>query len=341
MQNSRGINSLGGYDLARVPGKLNGLGHDQSQNPEGSRAILQTFGADCLGPVGQTIPERSPDHKAMCMMALLYKTARNTPILVAANREERFDRPTQAPKIQPGTPRVVCGIDRKAGGTWLGVNQYGLFAAVTNRRKTLIPKEPRSRGLLCRRLLDFRTASEAAKHAAIELATGAYAGANYVCADAEYAAVVYGGNRIEIVELPPGLHLITNGNLNDPHDQRHEYMQRMLTLHTLDSAVTFLAVASRALSRKPDDTGRRGVIIAGNEYGTVSSTLLSLPVKLQKSVYQYAPGPPCDHSYDDLSALLRQVLSTGRNKNKDAGKIASKGSRKSRKKGKRQLSSRS
>lgn len=268
----------------------------------------------------------------MCIIALLYQTARNAPVLVAANREERFDRPTQAPKIQPGTPRVVCGIDRKAGGTWLGVNQYGLVATVTSRPKSLVPAAPRSRGLLCRELLNFRTAKEAAKRAAAELATGVYAGANYICADADYAAVVYGGNRIEIVELPPGLHLITNGDLNDPHDQRHEFIQRMLTLHTLDSAVTFLAVASRAFSRKPDSSGRRGVIITDNEYGTVSSTLVSLPAKIQKSVYQYSPGPPCDHSYDDLSALLRQVLSAEMNKKKGADKSLTKSSRKSKKK---------
>lgn len=268
----------------------------------------------------------------MCMMALLYKTARNAPLLVAANREEHFDRPTQPPKIQPGTPRVICGIDRKAGGTWLGVNQHGLFVTVTNRRKNLVPTKPRSRGLLCRELLDFRTAKEAAKHAATELATGVYAGANYLCADANYAAVVYGGNRIEIVDLQPGLHLISNGNLNDPRDQRHEFVRRMLTLHTLDSAVTFLAVVSRAFSRRADSWGRRGVIITGKVAGTVSSTLLSLPDKLQKSVYQYASGPPCDHSYDDLSALLRQVLSAEKSKNKDGEKNASKSSRRNRKK---------
>ncbi len=269
----------------------------------------------------------------MCVMALLYQTAKDTPTLVAANREERFDRPTQAPKIQPGTPRVVCGIDRKAGGTWLGVNQHGLFAGVTNRTKSLVPTEPRSRGLLCRELLNFRKAKEAARHAATELATGVYDGANFMCADADYAAVVYGGNRIEIVELAPGLHLLTDGNLNDLSDPRHEFIHRMLTLHKLDSAVTFLAVASRAFSRKCDASNRRGVIIPGNEYGTVSSTLLSLPHKIQKAIYQYAPGPPCDHSYDDLSALLRQVLSAEKSRN--GSRNSSKSSRKNKKKSKR------
>ena len=102
----------------------------------------------------------------MCMLAILYRVARNTPILVAANREEFFARPTQYPKIQSGTPRVVCGTDRQAGGTWLGVNQYGLLVAVTNRPKSRRCRwRRRSRGLLCRDLLDLRTAREAAEHA--------------------------------------------------------------------------------------------------------------------------------------------------------------------------------
>jgi hypothetical protein len=255
----------------------------------------------------------------MCTLAILYRVARGTPILVAANRDERFERPTQYPKIQSGTPRVVCGIDRQAGGTWLGVNQYGLFCAVANRRKLGVPAEPRSRGLLCRELLDLRTAKEAAAHAAKELRKGPYAGANFVCADARWAAVVHGGNKVEVVELAPGLHVISTGNVDDPKDERHEFVRRMLTLQTLDSAVTFLAVASRVFSRKPDSEGRRGVVLTGGEVGTVSSTLLSLPRKIQQAVYQYASGPPCDNPYDDLSALLRQVLSTERSRKSQAG----------------------
>jgi uncharacterized protein with NRDE domain len=196
----------------------------------------------------------------------------------------------------------------------LGVNQFGLLVTITNRPKAVVPLEPRSRGLLCRDLLDRRTAREAIDLAVKELSADKYAGANYICADGKYAAVVYGGNQVEVAELTPGLHTLTNGNLDDPHDERHVFLRRMLTLHTLDSAVTFLAVASRVFSRKPDAEGRRGVVIAGQEYGTVSSTLLSLPRKIQHSIYQYSGGPPSDTPYDDLSALLRQVLSAGRSK---------------------------
>ncbi len=250
-------------------------------------------------------------------MAILYKVAHDTPILIASNREESFDRPTQQPKIQSGTPRTVCGIDRKAGGTWLGVNQRGMVATVTNRKKENVPADPRSRGLLCRELLNSRSAEEAAQYAAEELATGAYAGANYVCIDLDYGAVVYGGDEIKIVELTPALHVLTDGDLDDLNDPRQDYVRRMLTLHTLDSSVAFLAVASRAFSRKPDSAGRRGIVRVGGNYGTVSSTLLALSGKISQAVLQYTPGPPSEHSYDDLSALLRQVLSADKNRRKN------------------------
>ncbi|HOM17346.1 MAG TPA: NRDE family protein [Thermoguttaceae bacterium] len=248
----------------------------------------------------------------MCIMAIYYQVVSNAPILAAYNREEFFDRPTQPPRIQSGKPRVVCGIDKKAGGTWLGINQYGLLAAVANRPKTNVPQEPRSRGLLCRELLNCRTAREAALLAAQELSSGQYAGANYVCVDAKYGAVVYGGNHVEIVELTPGLHILTNGDLNDPTDPRQQLVRRQFTLQRLDSSVTFLAVASRIFSRRPDPAGRGGVVLLGPEFGTVSSTLISLPNKTQHSILQYSNGPPCDYPYEDLSALLRQVLSTER-----------------------------
>lgn len=250
--------------------------------------------------------------ESMCLLAIQYQAAEDAPILLAQNREESFDRPSQAPRIQSGRPRVICGIDRKAGGTWLGINQYGLVAVAANRMKMQLPAEPRSRGLLCRELLSFRTTQQAAEHAAKELATNKYAGVNYLVADAKTAAVVYGGDEIRIIPLTPGLHLLTNGDLDDVRDERQEFARRLLTLQRLDSAVAFLAVASRTFARKPDARGRRGVIMTGPSFGTVSSTLLSLPERTQNAILQYSPGPPSDVPYDDLSALLRQVLSAER-----------------------------
>lgn len=248
----------------------------------------------------------------MCILALQFQVAKDAPILVAHNREEALDRPSQPPRIQSGRPRVVCPIDRKAGGTWLGVNQHGLFVAVGNRPKRQVPAEPISRGILCRKLLGFTNARDAAQYARDELLTGQYMGANYLCVDASYAAVVYGGDEVKIVELPPGLHILTNGDINDPQDHRQEFVRRLLTLQKLDSAVAFLAVASRTFSRRCDAQGRWGVVFNRGNFGTVSSTLLSLTRKTHHSILQYSAGPPDQVPYEDFSALLRQVLSSDR-----------------------------
>ena len=142
--------------------------------------------------------------------------------------------------------------------------------------------------------MDRRNARDAVRCAVKELSGGGYAGANYLCADDKYAAVVYGGNRISVAELTPGLHTLSNGDLDDPMTSVTSSSAACSTLHTLDSAVTFLAVASRACSRKPNEEGRRGVVLTGGDYGTVSSTLLALSRKTQHSTYQYSPGPPSE-----------------------------------------------
>ena len=48
-----------------------------------------------------------------------------------------------------------------------------------------------------------------------------------------------------VIELPPGLHLLSNSNLNDHSDERQEFVRRLLTLQRLDSAVAFLAFGAR------------------------------------------------------------------------------------------------
>ncbi len=254
----------------------------------------------------------------MGIMAFQYKTASDSPILVAYNREERPDRPSQAPRIQSGCPRIICGIDRKAGGTWFGINQHGMFACAMNRPKRDVPFNPRSRGVLCREMLNYNNPQKAAEMVLKELQTGNYAGVNYVCADANQGFVIYGGAEISMQEIQPGLHMFSNGRMDDYNDERQEYVRRQLTLQRLDSSVTFLAVASKTFARKPDTNGRRGIILSEGEIQTVSSLLLSLPYKGHGAVLQCTPTSPSESKYEDVSALLRQVLSTDRNSGKQA-----------------------
>ena len=247
----------------------------------------------------------------MCLLAIQYQLVADAPILVAANREEFYERPSQPPSIQSGKPRVLCGIDAQAGGTWLGVNQHGLVIGVCNRRKMSSSYPSRSRGVLCRELLKSNSAVHARDVAMEELSSGRYDGANFVCVDAESGWVVHGGNEIDTVEMHEGLNIISNRDLNDPRDERVEMARRLLTLHTLDSPVKFLAVASKVFARPPSPPGRPSIVIREKDRGTVSSTLISLGQKPRDAIYQFSGSAPDRSRYEDYSPLLRDILSRG------------------------------
>jgi hypothetical protein len=231
--------------------------------------------------------------------------------LVAANREEFYNRPSQVPSIQSGKPRVLSGLDLQAGGTWLGVNQHGLFVAVCNRPKMIPVPAPRSRGTLCREMLRAGSARKAMDMAMDELSTGRYEGCNFVAVDVESGWAIHGGDEVEAVELPEGLSVISSMDLNDPRDERGRMARRLLTLQTLDSPVKFLAVASKVFARAPSPPGRPSMVLRGSEKGTVSSTLLALGKKPRDAIYQFAAGSPDETKYEDFSPLLRDILSRG------------------------------
>ena len=247
----------------------------------------------------------------MCILAIQYNLVPDSPILVAANREEYYDRLAVSPSIQSGKPRILCGIDQQAGGTWLGVNQNGMFVAASNRAKTIPSVAPRSRGVLCRDLMRCGSARQAVDQAMDELSTEKYDGVNYIIADGESAWVVHGGDELNAVELEEGLSVIANGDVNEPRDERVQLAFRLLTLQTLDSPVKFLAVASKVFARPPAPLGRPSMIVRGRDRGTVSSTLLSLGIKPRDAIYQFANGSPDQAKYEDFSPMLRDILSRG------------------------------
>jgi hypothetical protein len=247
----------------------------------------------------------------MCLLAIQYRLVPEAPILVAANREEAYDRPWHNPSIQPGKPRVMCGIDTKAGGTWLGVNQNGLFIGASNRFKFANPTLPKSRGLLCLELLRANSARHAVDIALEELTANKYEGVNFIIADAESGWAVHSDDDTEVVRMEEGLNIIANGDMNDPRDERVKLARRLLTLQTLDSPVKFLAVASKAFARGPAGPDRPGMLIRGQEKGTVSSTLIALGKKPRDAIYQFAAGSPDQARYEDFSPLLRDILSRG------------------------------
>jgi hypothetical protein len=237
----------------------------------------------------------------MCLLAIHHATLSEAPVLVAANREERLDRPASPPALHEGSTRVLCGLDNAAGGTWLGCNEHGLLVAVTNRPKDPLPPAPRSRGLLCRDLLACRDAEDAARAAFVELGSGRYAGANFLCADPLRCLVVHGGNRHEILDVGPGLHLMTNGDLDDPQDGRQALARTLYGPTAPASAAEFVSASRRVCADA-------GIVVRGQGRGTVSSQIVALCRDPAQAVFLHADGPPDRQGYEDFSEALRALL---------------------------------
>ena len=240
----------------------------------------------------------------MCTLAAFVGVFPSWPLVVAANRDEYLARPAAPPTLLRETPpRAFGGRDLTAGGTWLGVSEVGLVAGMLNRRSTA-PPDPacRSRGQLCLDLLGCATAAEAATRVGAE-PPGRHNPFNLLVADPTAAFVVSQprGERPRAMRLEPGLHLLTNLDLNDPTCPRiaasHQGFAATGDAFARDGDVdalvsrlqTVLADHATAL----DPRGPGNLCVHMGPYGTRSSSVLLVPAGAEPVRYFHADGPPC------------------------------------------------
>jgi uncharacterized protein with NRDE domain len=191
----------------------------------------------------------------------------------------------------------------------LGVNQFGLVVAITNRPKSVVPTRPRSRGLLARDLLAAPSAAEAVERAAAELATNRYAGCNFLLADSVNALVIHGGDWLRVRPLPPGLHLLANGDINDEADPRLAYALTVLQQSKYNQAEDCIISLRYLLGlREPNHPP---ICLRLGDRGTVSSSILAIRQPLGESQYLHAQGPPDETPYEDCSGLLKLLSPRG------------------------------
>lgn len=160
----------------------------------------------------------------MCLIVVAWQYHPEYPLIVAANRDEYYDRPTESahiweqptdlPTAGPQTKGLLAGRDLTGGGTWLGINDTGKFAAVTNYREGLQEKQLRSRGELTTGFLDSdmrinQYAQECTDNG------NQYNGFNLLLNEADQ--LVYCSNRRpDIVPLTPGIYTLSNHLLDSP-----------------------------------------------------------------------------------------------------------------------------
>jgi uncharacterized protein with NRDE domain len=145
----------------------------------------------------------------MCLILFSYQTHPAYPLILAANRDEFYDRPTGALAFWPDHPELLAGRDLKGNGTWLGVSRSGRIAAITNYRDpaTLVPDAP-SRGILIRDYLVGISSPQDYLESVSRIGQR-YNGFNLIAGDA--GGLSYTSNRSAGVQrLKPGIYGISN-----------------------------------------------------------------------------------------------------------------------------------
>jgi uncharacterized protein with NRDE domain len=151
----------------------------------------------------------------MCLIVLAYRVHPDYPIIIAANRDEFYNRPTRVLAQWADGSNIIAGQDLEGGGTWMGMTEDGRLAALTNYREPGVRMaEAPSRGHL---VSDFLKGADSLNHylSKLELIGNNYNGFNIILS--EGGRWVYTSNRGGTPqELSPGIHGLSNRALNTP-----------------------------------------------------------------------------------------------------------------------------
>jgi len=248
----------------------------------------------------------------MCLISAMFQVLPDCPLLLLANRDESYNRPSSPPTRSDadGTSAAwLAGRDQRAGGTWPGLNESGIIVAITNRKKRDVLAQPPSRGLLCVDLLGCRSVEEANETAIKRLSGEHFAGCNVLVFSVEQATVIEAGDEFRTHHLSPGVHTIANARLDDGGNPRvvrarSEVARRIRWNDSLDGKV----MAAQAICALTGNESEPALCIKGSDRGTVSSTVIALADDTNETAYFYAPGPPSDTPYDDYSSTARDLL---------------------------------
>ncbi|WP_455210871.1 NRDE family protein [Kaarinaea lacus] len=249
----------------------------------------------------------------MCTLVILYRQNDDWPIIIGTNRDEMVNRPWLAPaRHWPDRSNVIAGLDQLAGGSWLGMNDTGVIAAINNRAGSLGPeKNKRSRGELVLEALDHDTANDAAE-ALIHLNPMAYRAFNLFIADANGAFWLRhlghsDTESIEVFAIPPGVAMLTAHDLNDSCCERIKaYLPRFKNAKTPQPDLDdWSEWESLLLSRESvsNEAGGAMRIVTDSGFNTVSSSLIALPAQQQdlKPVWRFARRYPDVEPYQKVS----------------------------------------
>lgn len=225
----------------------------------------------------------------MCIIFFAYKQHPKYPLILLANRDEFYNRATEAARNWNDFPDILAGRDLIAGGTWLGVTKKGRFAAVTNYRESNAPSGRISRGSL---VADFLRSAESSQNYLRDIQGKArnFSGFNLLVGEINKKRdeIFYFSNRGgEIRKLEEGLYGLSNHLLDTPWrkvEKGKNYFAEFLKNEEILKEKFFELLSDETLADDADlpDTGigyekekaLSAIFIKTPVYGTRCSTLL-------------------------------------------------------------------
>ncbi len=222
----------------------------------------------------------------MCILFIAVQQHADYPLIIAANRDEFYARPTRHSQFWAEHPQMLAGKDLQAGGTWMGVTRTGRIAALTNIRAGEAQRQARTRGELVVNALTH-TYPDPVFCDQLQHSRHQYNGYNLLFGDV-LNLQVYNNAQNTLIPLLPGVHGLSNAHLNAPWPKVTRGMQA-LTRYTcqhqplsVESLFALLRDDHQAADHALPDTGigyewekmLSSIFITSPNYGTRASTLL-------------------------------------------------------------------
>ena len=259
----------------------------------------------------------------MCLLIALFQVVPGAPLMIAANRDERLDRPAVAMTVlREAGPRILGGRDELAGGTWLAVNEYGLVAGLTNQ-PSASGRDPgkKSRGELPLAFAAHKYAADAVAAVAAALNPDDYNPCWMLIGDRRslFSVGLAGAGGPHVEQLGPGVHVLENAPLHAP-SAKAGLVRGLISdgraaqpdqgpAGTQDALDAVLRVHQPAVAQpRTDDTGRvwpaeiSAPCVHTPEYGTRSAMTVCLPDS-GVPVVRVADGRPCEVPFVEVTRL--------------------------------------
>jgi uncharacterized protein with NRDE domain len=231
----------------------------------------------------------------MCLILIACQVHPRYPLILAANRDEFYQRPTAAAAFWPDAPQILAGRDLVRQGTWLGITRSGRFAALTNYRDPhAARRNAPSRGELVSEFLRSEIRAEDYLER-LRAETPAYNGYNLLFGNQD-GLYCYSNKSGEAVRLAPGFHGLSNHLLDTPWPKvvrGKETLAKVVGNSDFFREDLFAILADRtpAADELLPDTGvglarermLSSIFITSERYGTRSSTVLLIDANRQVS----------------------------------------------------------